>query len=224
MLLVIAHRGDAAAQALVHRWGGHGAHLLSCEDLSLPGWCHYLGDLSASTAVIGGRIVGIERITAVLTLLPCVTADQLIHIVPGDRLYVAAEMTAFLVSWLSELPCPVLNRPSAGCLMGPNWGLPQWVHAAAQAGIPVHPLHRRVALSADPAPEFTEVTPTTVTVIGGRCLGEADSTLAMHANVSLPEAIAPRPEPAPPPPAAAGSSRVRSLIGGLVRLRSTPQP
>ena len=182
MLLVIAHRGDAAAQTLVHRWDAHDAHLLSCEDLSTAGWCHCLGDLGASTAVIGGRVVGIEQITAVLTLLPCVTADQLIHIVPADRIYVAAEMTAFLVSWLSELPCPVLNRPSPGCLMGPNWGVPQWVHAAADAGIPVRPVHRRVALWADPAPELAEVTPTSVTVIGGRCFGEADKRLAKHAR------------------------------------------
>jgi hypothetical protein len=54
-----------------------------------------------------------------------------------------------------------------------------------------------------------------------------DSTLALHANTPLPEAIMPpEPEAAIPPPSAApaASSRVRSLIGGLVRLRSTPQP
>jgi hypothetical protein len=55
-----------------------------------------------------------------------------------------------------------------------------------------------------------------------------DSTLALHANTPLPEAVVPLPEaampPAPPPvpSAPAASSRVRSLIGGLVRLRSTP--
>jgi len=53
-----------------------------------------------------------------------------------------------------------------------------------------------------------------------------DSTLALHANAPLPEAVAPAPEAAissspPTSAAAATSSRVRSLIGGLVRLRST---
>jgi hypothetical protein len=182
MLLVAAHRGDADAAALVHRWGARDAHLLNCGDLSTAGWCHPVGASGASTAVIGGRVVGIEQITAVLTLLPCVTADQLIHIVPADRIYVAAEMTAFLVSWLSELTCPVLNRPSAGCLMGPNWGPEQWVHTAARAGIPVRPVHRRVALSADPAPEHAADAPTMVTVIGRRCVGEADRMLAMYAR------------------------------------------
>jgi hypothetical protein len=182
MLLIVAHRGDADAAALLHRWGAHDAHLLSCEDLSIAGWCCRLRDSGASTAVVGGHVVGIEQISAVLTLLPCVTADQVIHIVPADRAYVAAEMTAFLVWWLSELVCPVLNRPSPGCLMGPNWRPQQWAHAAALAGIPVRPVHRRVALSADSAPDCAEVAATTVTVIGGRCLGEADRMLAMYAR------------------------------------------
>ncbi|HEY6254550.1 MAG TPA: hypothetical protein VIY51_02045 [Xanthobacteraceae bacterium] len=54
-----------------------------------------------------------------------------------------------------------------------------------------------------------------------------DRTLSPGAPVSnaplhMPEAIAP---PPPPPQAPAASNRVRSLIGGLVRLRgSTPHP
>jgi hypothetical protein len=52
-----------------------------------------------------------------------------------------------------------------------------------------------------------------------------DSTLAQHANVPLREAAVPLPEAAgpPAPPTPAARSRVRSLIGGLVRLRSTPR-
>jgi len=68
MLLIIAHRGDTAAGGLVQRWVAYGAHLVSCDDLSNAGWCHYLSDLGASTAVIGGRMVGITQITAVVTL------------------------------------------------------------------------------------------------------------------------------------------------------------
>jgi hypothetical protein len=182
MLLIVAHRRDVGAEALVHRWSAHDAHLLSCEDLSTAGWCHSLDYPGISTAVVGGRVISVRKIAGVLTLLPWVMPDQLINTVPADRAYVAGEMTAFLVSWLSELTCPVLNRPTATCLMGLNWRPEQWVHAAARAGIPVRPVHRRVVLSADPALEFAEDAPTTVTVIGRCCLGEADRVLAMHAR------------------------------------------
>jgi len=182
MLVVVANRCDATAEALVHCWRANDAHLLSCEDLSRPGWRHCLGDPGVSTAVIGSRLVGIEKITGVLSLLPCVTADRLSHILPEDRAYVAAEMMAFLVSWLSELACPVLNRPTPACLMGPNWGSAQWVHAAALAGISVRPIRRRVVLAADPLPELSEIEPATVTVVGDRCFGDVDRTLAMKAR------------------------------------------
>jgi hypothetical protein len=182
MLVIVANCRDATAQAIVRRWRDQDAQLLSCLDLSVTGWRHYLDDRNASTAVIGGRVIGLDRITGVLTLLPCVTADQLSHIVPEDRAYVAAEMMAFLVSWLSELTCPVLNRPTPACLMGPNWHPEQWVRAAAGIDIPVRPIRRRVALTTNLVSEDVELSPTTVTVIGGRDFGDVDSALAMHAR------------------------------------------
>jgi hypothetical protein len=39
----------------------------------------------------------------------------------SHRKYVAAEFNAFLLAWLSAQSCPVLNRPTASCLSGPNW-------------------------------------------------------------------------------------------------------
>jgi hypothetical protein len=57
------------------------------------------------------------------------------HIVTEDREYVAAEMAAFLLAWLTELKCPVINRPSTTCLCGPGWSAAQWEQAAVQAGI-----------------------------------------------------------------------------------------
>ncbi|MDQ4214740.1 hypothetical protein [Microbacterium capsulatum] len=39
--------------------------------------------------------------------------------VPGEREYAAAELTAFVLSWLRALDCPVRNRPEPVCLAGP---------------------------------------------------------------------------------------------------------
>jgi hypothetical protein len=184
VLLIVANRYDTAAEALAGRWSVHDAHLLRCTDLSTSGWCHCLTDPRVSTAVIDGRVIGTGEITGVLTLLPWVTADQLIHIIPEDRAYVAAEMTAFLVSWLSGLTCPVLNRPTPTCLAGPGWRPEQWVHAAARMGIPIRPIRRSIILTTDPLREdaVADLRPATVTVVGERCFGDVDNALTGHAR------------------------------------------
>lgn len=205
MLVVVASRHDKAAKALVEGWAVHGASLLTSEDLSVAGWRHYLScsdveweslvttgvrhqprqatlDLH-STAVVGGQRIAIEQITGVLTRLPCIFEPELLHIVPEDRAYVAAEMNAFLISWLSRLKCPVLNRPTPNYLLGPAWRPEQWIYAAAQIGIPVRPRKRKVSLSPQTASTQVAEKPwVTVTVVGKHCLGTANQTLIRHAR------------------------------------------
>jgi hypothetical protein len=182
MLVIVADCHDAEAVALVDRWRDHDARLLSISDLSTTGWCHPVAAPDPATAVVSGRVVAVETISGVLTLLPCVFAQDLVQIVPEDRGYVAVEMTAFLASWLFDLTCPVLNRPTPDCLMGPNWRPAQWAHAAAQLGIRVRPVRRHAALAGEAALPSAEPEPTTVTVIADRCFGEVDATLATHAR------------------------------------------
>lgn len=182
MLVVVARSQDQAAQALTARWAPHRAALLSCEDLSTAGWRYPLGAPEASTAVVGGRVVPVDEIAGVLTRLPAVTPQDLGHIVPEDRDYVAAEMTAFLVAWLAALRCPVLNRPTPGFLMGPSWRHEQWVRTAARLDIPVQPVRRSSGPAADTAAEHAAVSPATVTVVGTRCFGPVDARLMVQAQ------------------------------------------
>jgi len=181
MLVILANQYDAEAQALRERWSFRDARMLSCEDLSTAGWRYYLADGGISTAVIDSRTVGIDEISGVLTLMPYVIADALVNIVPEDRTYAAQEMMAFLSSWLSGLTCPVINRPTPTCLMGPSWRTEQWIHLAAQLGVPIHPISRHVALTGEVLPEFPIASWTTLNVVGDRCLGIADARLATHA-------------------------------------------
>ena len=181
MLVIIASRHDGVARRLADRWAVHEAALLTCEDLSAAGWCHPVGAANRSTAVVGGRVVAVEGITGVLTRRPYVVEQELGHIVPADRAYVASEMTAFLLSWLSSLECPVLNRPTPSGLSGPNWWPEQWTYAAARFGLPVHPVRRRTVL-ADDAPAAADPPPLTVTVVGERCIGPVDPALAAQAR------------------------------------------
>ena len=200
MLVIVASRHDKAAEALVANWAahGHGVSLLTPEDLSVVGWRHYLSSIDGEvgeensslspSAVVSGRAmstagaIALDQITGVLTRLPSIFEQELLHIVPEDRAYVATEMNAFLIAWLSSLKCPVLNKPTPTYLLGPAWRTEQWVYAAAQLGIPVRPVRRQSSMSANVCPQVLEKPSVKVTVVGDRCLGEVQKTLASHAR------------------------------------------
>lgn len=175
MLIVLASAHDATAQAIVEAWAPWGGVLCSPADLSKPGWRHRVGAPEEAVAVIGGQAVPVAAIAGVLTRLPAVQPEELTHIASADREYVAAEMTAFLVAFVSGLPCKVLNRPSAGALSGSAWRPEQWIRAAARAGIPVHPRQRTVRLDT-PAQQEAGVA-VELTVIGDRVFGTAEPRL-----------------------------------------------
>ncbi len=183
MIVIFASSWDESAATLAARWASHHASLLTSDDLSRAGWRHHLGSPETSTAVVAGRIVPVQEITGVLIRWPGVFAPELTQIVETDRDYVAEEMRAFLVSWLSSLKCPVVNRPTPLNLTGPAWRLEQWTHVAARLGISVNAIHRRVVQgSGIDRTEALTASAATVTVVGDRCFGAVDETLRRHAR------------------------------------------
>ena len=176
MLVVFGSAHDATAQAILAAWAPWEVALCTPGDLSIPGWRYYVGAPEAGAAVIAGEILPAAAITGVLTRLSAVHPEMLGHIDTADREYVASEMTAFLIAFVSALPCKVLNRPSAGALSGPAWRPEQWIQAAAMAGIPVRPCHRSVRLNAPAEPEPDVAVE--LTVIGHRVFGAAETQLA----------------------------------------------
>jgi hypothetical protein len=183
MFVIVAGRHDHAAKTLLARWTDKKAGLLTCDDLSVAGWRHYLAHDRVSTAVIGGTVVNVNEIEGVVSRLPYVPEDELTMISSPDRSFVASEMHAFLVSWLSSLECPVLNPPTPACLNGPNWRQEKWLHVAAKLGIPVLWTHHRWGeTSPIGATSMNQTHVTVVTVVGDRSLGFADESLKMHAQ------------------------------------------
>ncbi|HJU55853.1 MAG TPA: hypothetical protein VJ715_14815 [Pyrinomonadaceae bacterium] len=176
MILVIASRVDDAARDLVAEFPRGQAALLTCRDLSRPGW--YISNTSpaSSTAVADGKRLRGSSIEGVLTLLPCVLPQELVHIVEDDRAYVANEMTSFLLYWLFSLSCPVLNRPTSSCLSGPNWRTEQWLKAAYDLGIPVKHYVRSTRARAGQIKKEDESL-TVVTLVGDDCCGSDDDAL-----------------------------------------------
>jgi hypothetical protein len=170
MIVVAGNRFDKAVQCLVERWKSYGAVLLTSEDLSTPGWRHYPDAIERSCAVLGGRVIRVPEIACVLTIMNAVFEQELIQIVASDRAYVAAEITAFLRSWLSGLPCSVLNRPSATSLCGgPGWSREQWTIAAARLGIPVRQVQRRAILAGVASSCAEDADAVCVSVVGNHC-------------------------------------------------------
>lgn len=182
-LLVLADAQDVAAQAFVHRYRGEGARLLSPADLSCAGWRYRVGDAAGSVAVAGGLACPAAALRGVVTRLPAIGRWHLPHVADTDRDYVASEMNAFLVAWLSALPCPVLNRPVLPSLSGPGWCWDQWVRLAIASGVPVAPSRRAVrpgqpASMPAPIPHGS----VRIDIIGATVVGHGHASLAAHAR------------------------------------------
>lgn len=182
MLVVVAGRHDREARHLEERWAPMGTAILTCDDLSVAGWRHPLENPEDSVAVIGGQVVAAREITGVLTRLPYVPEHELRRIAREERAFVAAEMTAFLRSWLAGLRCPVLNRPTPTCLTGPGWRRERWAYAAARLGVPVQPVEWHLDRGTNVPEEDGPAPSHTVTVVGARCLETADGELASQAR------------------------------------------
>lgn len=186
MLVVVASRDDPQAGALVGAWADR-ASVLIPQDLSVRGWRDCRRGRSG-TAVVNGRTVGVDEIEGVLVRLPCIAEYELGHIEADDRDYVAAEMTAFLSAWLSDLPCPVLNRPTGESLMGPYWRTEKWVLTAAKLGIPVITARRSVPAGVDDGLVQAQPPSAQVNVIGHTCVGDADEPVRRWATALAAEA------------------------------------
>jgi hypothetical protein len=183
MLLVLAGEHDLHARRLVAAWQEHGARLLTARDLSRPGWRLHVEDPGEDVAIVGAEPVPASALRGVITRLPSIWHADLLHVLEGDREYVAAEMTAFLSAFLTRLACPVVNRPSTVSLMGPSWTPERWIAAAARAGMkpPWMTRHYPPAPPAEPPTFLLPPGAVELVVLGDRCLGVAAPELKAQA-------------------------------------------
>lgn len=188
MIVVLASRYDAAAARLVERWAAHDAVLMTTDDLAAPGWRWTFGaDVPSGSFESGGTLVTRDRIRGVLTRLPGVHAQELPFIAERDREYVAQEMHAFLLAWLTSLPCKVVNRPTPSSLMGVGWRREGWLLAARRVGLEVRPYVRTPHRL---APEPPHGVTSSVVVVGKRVLNAPDPVFEAKARALAVEAAA----------------------------------
>ncbi|HVX64975.1 MAG TPA: hypothetical protein VHA11_00160 [Bryobacteraceae bacterium] len=183
MIVVFANEHDQKARWLVRRWRDRGALLMVPSDLSRAGWRCTSSAPAHSEFVIGGVTRCASEIDGVLIRWPAVVPADLPYIAASDRNYVAAEMNAFLVYWLTASGRRVLNRPTPRSLCGPGWYPEHWVRHASQAGLRVRTLQRSLTLASAgrfgwPVYDGLWVD---VIVAGPACYGSATPELARKA-------------------------------------------
>lgn len=147
-LLVIARSGDPAVDVLRAQAPRRLVMHATVPDLSRAGWRYEIGDASRLSACAAGRVLRAFDIAAVLCRVGAVTPADLPHIHDDDRVYVAAEMNAFLHAWLMQFSGVRFNEPSWVSLSGPSWHPLQWTWMLERLNIPVAPPLRRADASA----------------------------------------------------------------------------
>jgi hypothetical protein len=139
-----AHQGLLAA--------GLDARLLTAEMLeSATQWEHHLDSSTDSISFVladGQHISGTD-VQGVLNRLMAPSQNLLRRAVPADRDYALQETTAFYLSWLNSLSCPMLNQPTPQGLAGRWLHLSELTLFAHQAGLATLPYRQ----SGNDAPE-----------------------------------------------------------------------
>jgi hypothetical protein len=170
MIALLTSRFDDELRVASQDWSAsEKIVLVTLADLLSAGWQIRPGAVEDSMMVASGVMLPAGDLSLVVNLLPQVHDFELLSIRKADRQYVAAELFAFLVWWLRILPCPVMNRPTPGCLTGPSWNLAQWFGACKRVGIPGEPPRRHSAEDVMPV-EAGLATASTV-VVGRQVLG-----------------------------------------------------
>jgi hypothetical protein len=178
VVLVIASELDSHAQQLVENWPGSQALLMTPRDLCRKGWRIQLGRIEDGCVVANGETLPVSKLKGILNLLPCVFDYELFTIEPASRRYVAAELTALLFYLLATIKCPVLNRPTANNLTGPDWRPEQWVQACRKVGIPTNKTHRnsRVSITTEASGDSY----LSLSAIGNTCVAGKTAPYAAH--------------------------------------------
>jgi len=190
MILLVASQFDQQAFHLARNWAGRDACMMTAHDLSRAGWSFSPSVMGQWRGLAGDRIFDAGTLTGVLNCLSEVDERELSHIGAEDRAYVAAEMNAFLLSWESQLSCPVINRPSPNSLLGPAWSMEKWVLTAAALGIPTLRVNRcsgkKKHAPTDDLQQARAVTVVGDYVVAENCeLGARAKSLARAAGVTV---------------------------------------
>ncbi len=189
MYFVLADPGDEAAH-----WAAQGLRDRGLNPLEFitpamlvrsPGWEHRVGTEGTRTSILlpGGQRLESHSAKGVLNRIPYLPVELFEGGRQEDRQYAQQEFTALLMSALSGLTCPVLNRPTAQGSGGSWRHRSEWIMFAARAGLATLPYRQRAGRPEMLAPRAAH----TVFVAGGRAAGARAAAETREACVRLSE-------------------------------------
>lgn len=151
--------------------------LLTGERLAATtAWEHRLGRSGVRTGFTlpDGGIVRDDQIRGVLNRLVTPPEALLASACVEDRDYALQELTAFYLSWLHALACPVVNRPTPQGLSGRWRHMSEWLVLAREVGLPA--LSYRQSGDSPPDDGYGSLAPagaalTTIVVFDGEVFG-----------------------------------------------------
>lgn len=119
-------------------------------------WNHRLNvdETSVCIRLADNREIDSSRLRGVLNRIVDAPTPHWAESDETDRLYVQQEMSAFYLSWLHGLPCPVYNPPTPQGLCGAWRQESEWAMLASEAGLPV-PCYEQSTHSAEDDPATT---------------------------------------------------------------------
>lgn len=143
MIVFLCDPTDVMARPFVaelrHRHGLAAQIVTPQELVYAPDMQHLLGDAevySGVTLKAHGTLDSVS-ITGLVNRVDFLPDAHLATVNATDRTYIQQELLAIWSSWISALPCPVLNRPTAISIAGPLYHPAIWHHYAAAVGLPV---------------------------------------------------------------------------------------
>lgn len=157
MILFLCSPNDVSARwfvAALRRHHGVAAQIITPQELVYaPDMQHRLDGpetFGSVTLTSHGRLDS-GSIRGVVNRLEYLPDAHLARVNATDRAYIQQELLAIWSSWISALPCPVINRPTAISVTGPLFHPAIWHHHAAAAGLASAPMLYDVDLP-DPVP------------------------------------------------------------------------
>lgn len=197
MIVFLCNPDDITARMFVaklRRRHGVDAQIITPQELVYaPDMQHLLDGpevYSAVTLKTHGMLDS-ASITGLVNRVDFLPDAHLVTVSPTDRTYMQQELLAIWSSWISALPCPVINRPTATSMVGPVYHPAIWHHYAAAVGLPV----AQMTYNTDLPDPVTPVPLQSVIVCQGTCynallptdLFSACSELAAYVGLDMVE-------------------------------------